>query len=79
MARSVADLAMLENVIAGPHRRDVVSLRNPPILPATYDGVAGAKVALCLQLGDWPLDPSVDANTCRVGASLAPPARRSTR
>ncbi len=71
MARSVADLAMLENVVAGPHWRDVASLRNPPTLPTAFDGVEGMRIALCLSLGDWPLDPAVEANTRRVGASLA--------
>ena len=71
MARAVADLALLENVVAGPHWRDVVSLRNPPVLPALPDSVEGLRVALCLRLGDWPLAPEVEANTRRVGASLA--------
>ena len=71
MARSVQDLALLENVVAGPHWRDVASLRNPPVLPATAESVEGLRVALCLRLGDWPLAPDVEANTRRVGASLA--------
>ena len=71
MARSVADVALLENVIAGSHRLDVVSIRNPPQIPASPEGVEGLKIALCLGLGDWPLEPEVEANTRRVGASLA--------
>ena len=71
MARSVADTALLENVIAGSHPRDVVSLRYPPQIPAEQQDVAGLKIALCLGLGDWPLAPEVEANTRRVGASLA--------
>ena len=34
MARSVADVALIQNVIAGPHWRDTASLRFPPVLPA---------------------------------------------
>jgi len=71
MARSVADVALIENVIAGPHPRDVVSLRNPPQIPAELDGVEGLRIAVCLALGDWPLAPEVEANTRRVAASLA--------
>ena len=71
MARSVADVALLENVIAGSHRLDVVSIRNPPQIPASPEGVEGLKIALCLGIGDWPLEPEVEANTRRVGASLA--------
>ncbi|MGZ4739811.1 MAG: amidase family protein, partial [Ilumatobacteraceae bacterium] len=33
LARTVADCGLLENVIAGPHWRDVVSLRDPPQIP----------------------------------------------
>ena len=73
MARTVADLALIENVIAGPDPRDVVSLRNPPQLPAAAEteGVDGLRIAVCLALGDWPLAPEVEANTRRVAASLA--------
>jgi aspartyl-tRNA(Asn)/glutamyl-tRNA(Gln) amidotransferase subunit A len=71
MARSVADLALLENVLAGAHWRDTASLRFPPSLPAQPESVEGLRVALCLHLGDWPLVPEVEANTRRVGASLA--------
>lgn len=71
MARSVADLAILENVVAGPHWRDVASLPPTPPLPTTFDGVEGLRIALCTDLGDWPLAPEVEANTRRVGAALA--------
>lgn len=71
MARSVADLALIENVVAGQHWRDVASLRDTPVLPTSFDGVQGMRVALCLRLGDWPLAPEVEANTRRVGESLA--------
>lgn len=70
MARTVADLALLHNVIAGRDRRDVVSLPDPPVLPVEAPSVAGARVALCLHLGDWPLDPDVERNTRAVAATL---------
>jgi Asp-tRNA(Asn)/Glu-tRNA(Gln) amidotransferase A subunit family amidase len=71
MARSVADLALIENVIAGPHWRDTASLRFPPTIPAEAESVAGLRVAVCLRLGDWPLAPEVESNTRRVARSLA--------
>ena len=48
LARTVADCALLENVIAGPHWRDIVSLRDPPQIPRDFTGVerrAGRVVA----------------------------------
>ena len=47
LARTVADCGLLENVIAGPHWRDVVSLRDPPQIPRESTGVEGMRVALC--------------------------------
>ncbi len=62
MARSVADCALMENVLAGPHPRDATSLRWPVVLPLEPEGAAGLRVALSLDLGDWPVDPEVRDN-----------------
>jgi Asp-tRNA(Asn)/Glu-tRNA(Gln) amidotransferase A subunit family amidase len=70
MARSVADVALLENVIAGAHSSDTASLRFPPTIPPVHESVEGLHVALCLQMGDWPLAVEVRANTLRVAQSL---------
>jgi aspartyl-tRNA(Asn)/glutamyl-tRNA(Gln) amidotransferase subunit A len=70
LARTVADCGLLENVIAGPHWRDVVSLRDPPQIPRRPMHVTGMRVALCMTLGDWPVHPDVIANTNRVAAAL---------
>ncbi|MGE0139413.1 MAG: amidase, partial [Ilumatobacteraceae bacterium] len=70
MARTIADLALIENVLAGPHWRDVASLRFPPTVPQRPEGVAGLRIALCLRLGEWPLAPEVEANTRRVADAL---------
>jgi aspartyl-tRNA(Asn)/glutamyl-tRNA(Gln) amidotransferase subunit A len=70
MARTVADCGLLENVIAGPHWRDNVSMRDPPNIPRDALGVAGVRVGLCTTLGDWPVDPDVVANTRRVAEAL---------
>jgi aspartyl-tRNA(Asn)/glutamyl-tRNA(Gln) amidotransferase subunit A len=70
MARTVADCALLENVIAGPHWRDNASLRDPPNIPRDALGVDGVRIGLCMTLGDWPIDPDVVANTSRVADAL---------
>ena len=69
MARTVADCARLEDVIAGAHWRDTAwpSLtRHVSRMPVV--SVVGVRVALCTNLGNWPLAPAVDANTRRVAA-----------
>ena len=72
MARRTADCALLENVIAGRHRHDIVSLPNPPVLPYGASGsLAGRRIALCINLGDFPVDPEIETNTRAAAALLA--------
>jgi aspartyl-tRNA(Asn)/glutamyl-tRNA(Gln) amidotransferase subunit A len=82
MARTVADAALLANVMAGRHPGDHTSLADPPQLavagPETHDGgasaargsVAGMRIALCVRLGNYPVAPDVEANTRAVAAAL---------
>ncbi|MFZ4717833.1 MAG: amidase [Ilumatobacteraceae bacterium] len=71
LGRTVADCALLEDVIAGAHWRDPASLPHPPRVHDAGDSVRGMRIAVCVHLGDWPVDPAVVANTRRVAASLA--------
>ena len=66
MARTVADAALLTNVSAGRHTSDIVSLPAPPHLPLAAGPVDGLRVALCVHLGDHPVEPQVEANTRRA-------------
>ncbi|MGV9264071.1 amidase [Kitasatospora sp. NPDC003701] len=70
MARTVADTALLQNVIAGPHPLDGVSLRPKLVLPERFEGAAGLRVAYSPDLGDWPVDREVAANTRAVAEAL---------
>lgn len=70
MGRSVADVALLQNVLAGPHRADAVSLRPAYRIPAVPKGVASLRVALCIALGDYAVDPVVEANTRSAADAL---------
>jgi len=63
LARTVADVAMLMSVMAGPDPRDPGSL---PCDPASFLGrlesdVRGKRIAWCPDLGGLPLDPRVRA------------------
>lgn len=71
MARTVADCALLEDVISGQHWLDPASLPDPPVVSSAGNDARGLRVALCLRLGDWPLDADVETNTRATAAALA--------
>ena len=70
MGRSVADVALMQNVIAGSHPMDHVSMRFPPVLPATFPSVTGMRIALARTIGDVPVEDDIDANTSQVAEAL---------
>ena len=70
MARSVADTALLQNVISGPWAGDQASLRPGLLLTADAQSLAGTKIALCISLGGYAPDPEVVANTLRFADAL---------
>jgi Asp-tRNA(Asn)/Glu-tRNA(Gln) amidotransferase A subunit family amidase len=71
LARTVADCALYENVLAGVDPGDIVSLRDEVLLPERFDGIEGMRIALSLELGgDWTLDDDVRANTLAVADAL---------
>jgi Asp-tRNA(Asn)/Glu-tRNA(Gln) amidotransferase A subunit family amidase len=70
LARTVADCALLEDVMAGPDPADITSLRPKLVLPERFEGVEGLRVAVSADLGDWDVDPEVRANTLEMGEAL---------
>jgi Asp-tRNA(Asn)/Glu-tRNA(Gln) amidotransferase A subunit family amidase len=70
LARTVADCALFENVIAGPHPADHVSLRPKLRIPAELRGIQGWRVALSRDLGGYPVDGDVAANTLAAADAL---------
>jgi aspartyl-tRNA(Asn)/glutamyl-tRNA(Gln) amidotransferase subunit A len=70
MARSVADVALLENVMAGPHPSDIVSLRPKLEIPSPLESVAGLRIALSPDLGCFSVDQEVAANTLAAAERL---------
>ncbi len=70
MGRSVADVALMQNVIAGSHPIDHVSMRFPPVLPTEFAAIAGMRIALARTIGDVPVEDDIDANTTRVADAL---------
>lgn len=70
MARTVADAALFANVLFGRDPRDHSSLWPSPTVPGTDGGVADARVALCVRLGDHPVPDQVAADTRAVAEAL---------
>ena len=62
MARTVADCALFENVIAGPHPRDIVSIRPKLRIPAALEDIKGWKIAYSVDLGYVEVDADVRKN-----------------
>ncbi|MFB9930924.1 amidase [Amycolatopsis halotolerans] len=69
MARTVADCALLQNVMAGEDPRD--SHSRLPAVSVELGDVRGLRVACCPVPGDFPVDTEVAANTRAVGQALA--------
>lgn len=63
MARSVEDCILLQNVMSGPHPRDIATVRPKITLPTEYGGIGGWKIAYSLDLGAFSLDEDVRKNT----------------
>lgn len=62
LARTVADCALLQNVIAGPHPSDVASIRPKLEIPSPLEPVRGLRVALSTDLGCFDVAADVAAS-----------------
>lgn len=63
MARTIADLALLENVMAGPHPKDISTVRPKLRIPDNLGDVKDWKIAYSMDLGYFEVDPEVVTNT----------------
>lgn len=63
MARTVADCALFQNVMAGPHPADIATIRPKLRIPATLGDIKGWKIALCLNPAEYDIEPDVTRNT----------------
>jgi len=70
LARTVADCALLENVMAGPDPHDVVSLRPKIRIPMELRGIEGWRIALSVDLGNFAVDDDVVAHTRAAAVAL---------
>jgi Asp-tRNA(Asn)/Glu-tRNA(Gln) amidotransferase A subunit family amidase len=70
LARTVADCALFENALAGPHRDDHTSLRPKLELPDRFDGVDGLRIGFSVDFGGWAVDAEVKQNTRDAALAL---------
>jgi aspartyl-tRNA(Asn)/glutamyl-tRNA(Gln) amidotransferase subunit A len=70
LARTVADCALLQNVIAGPHSSDVASLRPKLEIPGALQPIAGTRIAFSADLGCYQVDADVAANARAAAGRL---------
>lgn len=63
LARTIDDLTLLQNVLAGPHPADIASLRPKLELPYDTGSLKGMRIGLITDFGGWAIDPIVKANT----------------
>jgi aspartyl-tRNA(Asn)/glutamyl-tRNA(Gln) amidotransferase subunit A len=61
LARTVADCALLENVIAGPHPSDVASIRPKLVIPSELEPIRGLRIAFSADLGCFDVAQEVVA------------------
>jgi Asp-tRNA(Asn)/Glu-tRNA(Gln) amidotransferase A subunit family amidase len=63
LARTVSDTALMQNAIAGPHPRDVASLKPKLRIPSSLGDIRGWRIAYSLDLGYFEVSPEVRRNT----------------
>jgi amidase len=66
MARSIADIGLIQNTVSGAHPLDHHSLRDVVHLPLQPDDARGLRVAYSIDLGYREVDPSVVRNTLQA-------------
>jgi amidase len=69
ITRSVADAALMQNVMSGQHPDDIFSLPDRVELPAAFDDVSGLRVALSPDLDFFEISDVVARNTREVAAT----------
>jgi Asp-tRNA(Asn)/Glu-tRNA(Gln) amidotransferase A subunit family amidase len=70
MARTVADCALFQNVIAGPDPRDLVCVAPKLEIPERLEGIEGMRIAFCAAPGDFVFDEEVARSTAAAAGAF---------
>jgi amidase len=63
MARTIEDCVLLQNVMSGPHPKDIATVKPKLTLPTRFEGLKGLKIAASVDLGMFTVDSEVERNT----------------
>ncbi|SLN54834.1 Acylamidase [Roseovarius albus] len=66
MGRTVEDVALMQNIMCGPHPLDNATIRPKYQLPLQHEGLKGLKIAWSMDLGFFEIDEHVRANTLQT-------------
>lgn len=68
LTRSVADAALMQNVMAGRHPEDLSTVAETLVLPERFEPPRGMKIALSIDLGFYEVDREVEASVRAAAA-----------
>ena len=66
MARTVEDCALMQNVMSGPHPKDITSLKPKLSIPKKFENIKNWKIAYSMDLGFFEIDKEVQKNTLDI-------------
>ena len=66
MARTVEDCALMQNVMSGPHPKDITSLKPKLSIPKKFENLKNWKIAYSMDLGFFEIDKEVQKNTLDI-------------
>ena len=70
MARTVKDCALMQNVMSGPHPKDITSLKPKLTIPNEFENIKNWKIAYSMNLGFFEIDKEVEKNTLKMISKL---------
>jgi amidase len=70
MARSVADCALMQNTMSGPHPKDIATIRPKLELPTSFDNIKGWRIAYSEDLGYFRVSDEMRRHLREVAAAL---------
>ena len=66
MARTVEDCALMQNVMSGPHPKDITSLKPKLSIPKKFENIKNWKIAYSMDLGFFEIDRELQKNTLDI-------------
>ena len=66
MARTVEDCALMQNVMSGPHKKDITSIKPKLLIPNKFENIKNWKIAYSMDLGYFEVDKEIQNNTFKA-------------